>query len=117
MIKGFVFYYKLLIFSVNTAWVIPLKYKKRITITNAFQRNSDESKQNAKRTKYEYINAANFTIDQWNHGCRIIIMKSIQHITKVNLLLLKDLPNRFTKLNKIYIYLTSVSKNVYIDKN
>ena len=44
-------------------------------------------------------------------------MKSIQHITKVNLLLLKDLPNRFTKLNKIYKYLTSVSKNVYIDKN
>ena len=37
------------------------------------------------------IKAMNLAIDQWNHGCRIMIYKCIQHTMKVNLLLLKDL--------------------------
>ena len=47
-------------------WVIPLKDKKGITNTNAFQRTLDESKR--KPNKYGLIKAANFTMDQWNHG-------------------------------------------------
>ena len=43
------------------------------------------------QTKYEYIKAVNFTIDQWNQGFKQIMWKCIQYITKENLLLLKDL--------------------------
>ena len=48
------------------AWVIPLKDKKGITITNAFQKILKES--NRKPNKYGLIKAVNFIIDQWNHG-------------------------------------------------
>ena len=41
--------------------------------------------------KYGYIKAVHFTIDQWNHFCRIMIAGFIQCIMKENLLLLKDL--------------------------
>ena len=44
------------------AWVIPLKEKKGITITNAFQKILDES--NGKPNKHGQINVANFPIDQ-----------------------------------------------------
>ena len=50
------------------AWVIPLKDKKFITITNAFQKILNESNRNALYSRYGYIKAVNFTIDQWNHG-------------------------------------------------
>ena len=43
-----------------------------------------------------------------------MILKCIQYITKGNLLLLKDL-SEFLK-TKISQYMTSISKNVYIDK-
>ena len=49
--------------------------------------------QAANQTKYGLIKVANFTIDQLNLGYKIIIQKRIQHITKGNLLLLKDLLN------------------------
>ena len=73
----------------NYAWLVPLKDKKGITITNAFQNVLDES--NRKRNKYGCINGADFTITRWNYGCRIMFEKFIQHIMKENLLLLKDL--------------------------
>ena len=57
----------------------------------------------------------NFTIDQWNHAWKKILYKSIQHIMKGNLLLLKDLFIRNLK-NKISKHMTSISKNVCIDK-
>ena len=44
------------------AWVIPLKDKKEITITNTFQKILDESK--ASQIKYGLIKAANSIIDQ-----------------------------------------------------
>ena len=43
------------------------------------------------QTKYGRIKAANFTIDQQNQGCNIMIYKCIQHIMKETLLLMKDL--------------------------
>ena len=42
-------------------------------------------------TKYEQIEGLNFTINQWNRGCKIMIKKCIQHVMKGNLLLLRDL--------------------------
>ena len=48
------------------------------------------------------------------NGCETMILLCIQHIMKENLLLMK----RFirTLKSKIYKYMTSISKNVYIDK-
>ena len=45
----------------------------------------------ANQTKYGWIKEVNFTVDQQNHGFRIMIQKCIQHIVKEILLLLKDL--------------------------
>ena len=47
-------------------WVIPLKDKKGITITNAFQKILDES--NHKPNKVWVDKAVNIIIGQWNHG-------------------------------------------------
>ena len=44
----------------------------------------------ANQVKYGQMKAVNFTIDQCNHFCRVMIQKCIQHIMKENLLLLKD---------------------------
>ena len=60
--EGFLFLlYAINIFSIY-AWVVWLKGKKSITITNPFQKLLDESNCKAK--------LVNFTIDQWNHGSR-----------------------------------------------
>ena len=51
-------------------WVIPLKDKKGITITNAFQKIWDES--NRKPNKICIDKGRKFTINQLNHGFKII---------------------------------------------
>ena len=47
-------------------WVIPIKDKKGITITNAFQKILDES--NRKPNKVWVDKAVNIIIGQWDHG-------------------------------------------------
>ena len=47
-------------------WVIPVKDKKAIKITNAFQKIWKKS--DRKRNKIWEIKAVYFTMDQWNHG-------------------------------------------------
>ena len=42
--KVFIFYYVLLILFSKYAWVIPFKDKKGVTISNAFQKNLNDSK-------------------------------------------------------------------------
>ena len=47
--KG-VYFYSLLFYALLfLLWVLPLKYKKRITITNAFQKSLDESNHKANK--------------------------------------------------------------------
>ena len=58
----------LLIFAVNMHG-LPLKDKKGIKITNAFQKMNLIVNQ----TKYGWIKVVNFTIDQLNRGCRIMM--------------------------------------------
>ena len=60
--KGFRFLWFVVDICSNYAWVIPLKDKKVIIITNAFQKRLKES--NKKPKKYELIRAVNFRIDQ-----------------------------------------------------
>ena len=57
-----------------------------------------------------------FTINQWNHGCKIMIEKCIQHSTynEGKSVVAKGFIK--TLKNKIYKYMTSILKNVYIDK-
>ena len=60
--KGFRFLLCVIDISSKYAWVIPLKDKKGITITNAFQNILKNLIEN--ETKYRLITAANFIIDQ-----------------------------------------------------
>ena len=56
------------------AWVIPLKDKKGITITNAFQKILKESNLRGAKSegwsqiKYGLIKVVKFTIAKWNYG-------------------------------------------------
>ena len=99
------------IFS-NYAWVVPLKNKKGITITNAFQKILKES--NRKPNKIWVDKGSEFynnSFKKWlkdndiemylihNEGKSVVAERSIR-----------------TLKTKIYKYMTSVSKNVYINK-
>ena len=52
------------------AWVLPLKDKKGITIANAFQNILNDSKR--KLNKIWVDKGSEFTINQWNHGYKIM---------------------------------------------
>ena len=60
--KGFRFLLCVIDIYRKYAWVISLKDKKGITITNAFQKILKESNRN--QTKYGLIKAVNFAINQ-----------------------------------------------------
>ena len=51
--KGFRFLLCVIDIYTKYAWVIPLKYKEGITITNAFQKNLDDSKHKPNKTWVE----------------------------------------------------------------
>ena len=69
----------------------------------------------ANQIKYGYTQAANFLIGQWNRDQKKIPLKSIQYITKENLMLLDDLLKPICQ-NKIYKSMASISENVYTDQ-
>ena len=75
----------MLLAFIEYAWFIPLKHKKDITITNAFQKILKES--NRKSSKIWVDKSSEF----YNHGSKKIIYKCMQRILRENLLLLKDL--------------------------
>ena len=94
------------------AWVVPLKGKKGITITNAFQKISKES--NKKRNKIWIVKEGEFyssSVKKWLKD-NDIKMYSIHNKEK------SVVAERFirTLKTKIYKYMTSISKNMYIDK-
>ena len=101
-----------MIFFVKYAWVVPSKDKRGITITNAFQEILKES--NRKPNKIwvdkgtEYYNSTFKKLLKDNDA----EMYSIHNEGKF------VVAERFirTLKTKIYKYMTSVSKNVYIDK-
>ena len=66
------------------SWVISLRDKNSITITNAFQKILDKS--NCKPNEISVDKSVNFTINKSNHGYKIILQKCFQHIMKENLL-------------------------------
>ena len=93
-------------------WIIPLKDKKGITITNAFQKLLDES--NRKPSKI------------WVDKGSVFYNRSMESCLKKNDMEMYSTHNEGNSVaaerfitplkNKIYKYMTSISKNVYIDK-
>ena len=99
------------IFSKYT-WVIPLKDKKGISIINAFQKNLKES--NRKPNKIWVEKGSEFYnnyFKKWLQDNDIVMYSTNNEGKSV-------IAERFIKTlkNKIYKYMTSTSKNVYIDK-
>ena len=94
------------------AWVVPLKDKKGATITNAFQ--SILKKSNRKSNKIWVDKGNEFynnSFKKWLQGNDIVMYSTHNEGKSV-------VAERFirTLKNKIYKYMTSISRNVYIDK-
>ena len=94
------------------AWLIPVKDKKGITITKAFQKILKES--NRKLNKIWVDKSSEFynrTVKSWLQDNDIEMYSTHNEGKSV-------VAERFirTHENKIYKYMTSVSKNKYIDK-
>ena len=94
------------------AWVVPLKDKKGVTIVNAFQSILNDSKR--KPSKIWVDKGSGFynrLMRSWLQGNNIKIYSTHNEGKSV-------VTERFirTLKSKIYKYMTSISKNVYIDK-
>ena len=87
--KGFRFLLFVIGIYSKYAWVIPLKGKKGTTITNAFQKMLNES--NRKPNEIWVDKGSEIYSRSTKSLLGKTIQKCIQHITKENLFLLKDL--------------------------
>ena len=110
--KGFRFLLCVIDIFSKYAWVIPLKDKKGVSIVNAFQRILKES--NRKPNKIWLDKGSEFyniSFKKWLKDNDIEIHSTSNEGKSV-------IAERFirTLKNKIYKYMTSISKNGYIDK-
>ena len=110
--KGFRFLLCVIDIFSKYALVIPLKDKKGISIVNAFQKIIDDSKRKPNRIWVDkgrefYYNS----FKKWLQD-NIIVMYSTNNERK------SVIAERFTRRlkNKIYKYMTAISKDVYTDK-
>ena len=116
--KGFRFLLCVIDIFSKYAWVIPLKDKKGISIVNAFQKLSDKSvelhSKGRKRNKIWVDKGSEFYNNSFKKWLKDndIEMYSIHNEEN------SVVAERFIKKlkNKIYKYMTSISKNVYTDK-
>ena len=110
--KGFRFLLCIIDIYSKYAWVLPLKDKKGISIVNAFQKTLKESDRRPNKIWVDKGSEFyNNPFKKWSKD-NDIEMYSINNEEK------SVVAERFIKIlkNKIYKYMTSVSKNVYIDK-
>ena len=110
--KGYKFLLCVIDIFSKYAWVIPLKDKKGISIVNAFQKILDDSKR--KPNKIWVDKGSEFYnnyFKKWLQDNDIVMYSTNNEGKSV-------ITERFirTLKNKIYKYMTSISKNVYIDK-
>ena len=110
--KGFRFLLCVIDVYSKYAWVIPLKDKKGITITNAFKKIVKES--NRKPNKIWVDKGSEF----YNRSMKSWLEKNDTEMYSTHNEGKSVIAERYirTLKNKIYTYVTSVSKNVYIDK-
>ena len=73
--KGFWFLLYFIDIYSKYAWAVSLKYKKGITVTYAFQKALDESNRKPNKLWVDKGSnkSSNKSINQWNHGCRVMI--------------------------------------------
>ena len=104
------------------AWVVPLKDKKSISIVKAFQSILKQSNRRAKGTSAQQVKPNEIWVDKapefynayfkkWLRDNDIVMYSTHNEGKSV-------VAERFirTLKSKIYMYMTSISKNVYIDK-
>ena len=110
--KGFRFLLCVIDIYSKYAWIIPLKYKKGIKITNAFQIFLAES--NCKPNKIWVDKGSEF----YNRSMKSFLQNNDIEMYSTHNERKSVIAERFirTLKNRIYKYMTSVSKNVYIDK-
>ena len=110
--KGFTFLLCVIDIFSKYAWVVPLKDKKGVSIVNAFQKILDDS--NRKPNKIWVDKGSEFYNNSFKKWLKDndIEMYSIHNEGK------SVVAERFirTLKNKIYKYMTAISKNVYIDQ-
>ena len=96
--------------SSKYAWVIPLKNKKGITITNTFQTILDEFNRKSSKIWVDKSSEIYNRSMKWWLQDNTIEMYSIHKKVKSNV------AERFIRLlkNNIYNYMTSISRNMYI---
>ena len=111
-IKGFIFLLCVIDIFSKYAWVVPLKDKKGVSIVNAFQSILKDS--NRKPNKIWVDKGGEFFKNSLKNGYKTIILLCIQRNHEAK----SVIAERFirTLKNKIYKHMTSISKNVYIDK-
>ena len=110
--KGFRFLLCVIDIFSKYAWVIPLKDKKGISIVNGFQKILNDSKRKPHRIWIDKgIEFYNNSLNNWLQDNDIVMYSTNNKGKSV-------VAERFirTLKNKIYKYMTSISKNVYIDK-
>ena len=110
--RGFWFLLCVIDIDSKCAWNIPLKDKKGITITNAFQKLLKESSR--KPNKILVDKGSEF----YNRSMKSWIEKNDIELYRTHNEGKSVVAERFirTLKNKIYKYMNLVSKNVYIDK-
>ena len=110
--KGFRFLLCVIDVFSKYAWIVPLKDKKCVSVVNAFQSIADDSKR--KPNKIWVDKGSEFynrSMKSWLQDNDIVMYSTHKGGKSV-------VAERFirTLKNKIYKYMTSISKNVYIDK-
>ena len=110
--KGFRFLFCVIDIFSKHAWVIPLKDKKGIIIVNAFKQILKEF--NRKPNKKWVDKGSEFynnSFKKWLQDNDVVMYSTNNEGKSV-------IAERFIRIlqNKIYTYMTSISKNVYIDK-
>ena len=104
------------------AWVVPLKDKKGISIFKAFQSILKQSNRRVENTSAQHVKPNKIWVDKgsefynayfkiWLRDDDIVMYSTHNEVKSV-------VAERFirTLKSKIYKYMTSISKNVYIDK-
>ena len=106
------------------AWVVPLKDKKGRTIVKAFQNilEQSNSRQSAKGTSVKHVKPNKIWVDKGSEFYNAYFKKCLQDNDIVMYSIHNEgksvVAERFIRTfkSKIYKYMTSISKNVYIDK-
>ena len=106
------------------AWVVPLKDKKGISIVKAFQiiLKQSNSRQRAKGTSAKHLKPNKIWVDKGSEFCNAYFKKWLRDNDTVMYSAHNEgksvVAERFirTLKSKIYKYMTSISKNVYIDQ-